>query len=87
MKVGDLITLSAYGGRLAFIASVMRRSKWQAGKKAQIIGLVVNRLEDGYLWHQPARFSINWIGEEGIPGRDHYNKFFHRKDLKMVSRA
>ena len=92
MKVGDLITLSAYGKRLSHVARHMTSRKWgqHNGEDRPIIGLVtkVTPPVEHRPWDKQNKYSISWIGEKDpLKGREHYISYFNRKDLKMVSKA
>ena len=92
MKVGDLITLSAYGKRLSHVARHMTSRKWgqHNGEDRPIIGLVtkVTPPVEHRPWDKQNKYSISWIGEEDpLKGREHYISYFNRKELKMVSKA
>ena len=58
---------------------------------SRLIGLVTKVLygtEDERPWVQTDRYRVAWVDKEDAPpGRDHYENYFHRRDLKMVSKA
>lgn len=93
MKVGDLVSLSSYGKRLSYISGHLRdHGKTHSGvtggyASPPLIGLLI-RIEDNtevYSWTKP-KYKVDWIGD-GPPGRECYTTYFHRTDLKMVSKS
>ena len=91
MKAGDLVTVSAYGSRLAYVGSCLRRrQKSHSGEPRPIIGLVIKVTPpaEHRPWEKQSKYKISWIGEaDPMIGREAYVKHFNRKDLKMVSKS
>ncbi len=92
MKMGDLVTLSAYGARLVYVSRCLsrRRMKNDETPERPLVGLVtsVKMPEQARPWETQNQYKIQWIGEENpIKGREDYTRYFNRKDLKMVSKA
>ena len=89
MKVGDLVTLSSYGGKSSGL------SRWHGCK---LLGLVV-RTEDNpriQAWtskNESTYYYVHWASKDGPASRwgsaSYYrnNCYFLRNDLKFVSKA
>ena len=84
MKVGDLVTLSAYGCGL----TELRR--WnphflRVRKERDPVGLVI-KMEEHRFVLGTQKFYVRWIGDHGPEGRTRWrgDKHFLRKDLKLV---
>jgi len=91
MKVGDLVTLSAYGKRLSYIRDRIRDRQRRAEMQDPLVGLVTRQEgpAENKPWETQAKYWIIWTDNcEYTPdGREYWTKYFHRKDLKMLSRA
>ena len=86
MQVGDLVTLSAYAIGLDTIPR--RLSFPYLEEYVEPIGVVVRIEKRKHLgvWaseNERHEFHVKWCGE-GPRGRQHYTKYFFRKDLKHV---
>ncbi len=96
MKVGDLVTLSAYGLKNC----AMWNWKREAGEGKPAIGIVIAIKENPYtyIWtseNEKLRFYIDWCGD-GPTSRDNGSSikrtsigvpnhgYFYRKDLRFV---
>ena len=85
MNVGDLVTLSAYGVKLAALLS------WATpAREGKLIGMVT-ACRTGDKWYNEGKkeFYVRWVGGEGPKSRNggaRYTEPFTRKDLKIVSR-
>jgi len=85
MKVGDLVTLSAYGNSLG---GLHRWSEYyrQVYKKPALVGLVIKVRK---AWSPTLMYEVRWMEPNGPQGRDgqYGGTHFTRKDLKFVSRG
>ena len=84
MKVGDLVTLSAYG----YALTELRRWNPQflkARKERMPVGLVIKVEEYPFVYHTQ-KFYVRWISDHGPEGRARLraDKYFCRQDLKLV---
>ena len=85
MKVGDLVTLSAYG----YALTELRRWNPQflkARKERMPVGLVIKVEEYPFVYHTQ-KFYVRWISDHGPEGRHarwRADKYFCRQDLKLV---
>ena len=84
MKVGDLVTLSAYG----YALTELRRWNPQflkARKERMPVGLVIKVEEYPFVYHTQ-KFYVRWISDHGPQGRARWraDKYFCRQDLKLV---
>ena len=77
MKVGDLVTLSAYGKNLKKAG----QDTWPPRDWGEKLVGILYRVEE--YDHEPSTYYIEWFNE-GPSGRDWWSKCFHRKDLKKV---
>ena len=94
MKTGDLVTLSAYGRNLAYCKRMLNARKWahqDDGVEKPLVGLLtkIAAPPENRPWLTQDSYHIVWIGEgtRAPKGREGYDKYFYRKDLKLVSRA
>ena len=85
MKVGDLVTLSAYGEQLTRMKTYTSHYREKYYNKNPLMGIIVNSREYGGEHH----FYVKWLNES-IPGRvpksrdGRWSGTFERKDLKHV---
>lgn len=84
MKVGDLVTLSAYAAKLGGLY------QWSAGCRARsnkppLVGLIIKVDGERWTW-DPKRFTVRWVDKDPPEGRDgRYGcVYFTRKDLRFV---
>ena len=89
MKVGDLVTLSAY---VCALDSTPKKFKpWYRGsisvKYVEPVGVVYRIHEvshDGSLSeNESTKYYVKWANE-GPTGRHSYSGYFYRKDLKFI---
>jgi len=73
------------------LGQCIRTRKYQGGINDPLIGLLVIAEEPNAdrHWEKEMKYSVAWVdGYAGNPtGRDAWNKYFYRKDLKMVKKA
>jgi len=84
MKVGDLVKLSSYGKKLAYLEGVLLRREY-LGNDEELVGMVVQIQERAWV----RQYVVNWIGKGPHPkGRAHrWSDSFNRKDLKVYKKA
>ena len=89
MKVGDLVTLSSYGRRMRHASRCMMTRQYRNNNTNPLIGLLISVQESTYSWQTQSEYVVAWVDScDAAPkGRDSYQKYFHRKDLKLVKRA
>lgn len=87
MKIGDLVTLSAYACALD---SIPRRYStwWKSREEGYIepVGIICLKTEvkSAYLSaNENIRYFVSWAND-GPPGRVMHGNYFYRKDLKHV---
>ena len=80
MKTGDLVTLSSYGIRLEHARDFY--SSWSRNK---MLGMITGIAESNYADRRRI-IKVRWL-TGGPEGRSYYENYFHRSDLKFVSKA
>jgi hypothetical protein len=81
MKTGDLVTLSSYGIRLSHARDFY--SSWSRNK---MLGIITGIAPSQYNYDGRPLIKVRWM-TRGPEGRSYYEKYFHRSDLKFVSKA
>ena len=81
MKTGDLVTLSSYGIRLEHARDFY--SSWSRNK---MLGMITGIAPSQYSYDGRPLIKVRWM-TRGPAGRSHYENYFHRSDLKFVSKA
>jgi len=84
MKVGDLVTLSAYGANLGGLYRWSARFRASCDKPP-LVGLIIRVETPRWAGHE-ARFTVRWVDKSPPQGRDgrYGSVHFLRKDLKFV---
>jgi hypothetical protein len=92
VRVGDLVTLSSRGKSLESCWRFTRYDDTQGSAPNGLVGLVtaINKARYSYMCAEiqgEKEYVINWIGN-GPVGRTHWQRgFWHRSDLKFVSKV
>ena len=81
MKTGDLVTLSSYGIRLSHA-----RDFYSSWSREKMLGMIMGIAPSNLHYDGRDLIKVRWM-TRGPEGRSYYEKFFHRSDLKFVSKA
>lgn len=83
--------LSAYGKRLQHVRDSIRDRQRRAQVHTPLIGLVVEQEAPDTVrpWDTQMKYRVTWIDDckHNPKGREYWAHHFHRKDLKLLSRA
>jgi len=80
MKTGDLVTLSSYGIRLEYARDFY--SSWSRDK---MLGMITGTAVSNSAAYRRI-IKVRWL-TKGPTGRSYHENYFHRSDLKFVSKA
>ena len=81
MKTGDLVTLSSYGIRLSHM-----RDFYSSWSREKMLGMIMGIAPSNLHYDGRDLIKVRWM-TRGPEGRSYYEKYFHRSDLKFVSKA